>query len=86
MSSLSSLIFIFRYLFIYSRDSYKGKIGKSKPADDGEGRDAFEEEKQEKEMKRARFGVSDDEMEEEDEEEREVRVYCKTHTWDDTLH
>lgn len=58
-----------------SRDSYKNKARKKKDADDGEGRDALEEEKQEDERRKIAYGVSDDEKEE---DEDKVMIYFKT--------
>lgn len=49
-------------------NSFKSKTRRSKAPDEGEGRDAFEEEKQESEMKKVRFGMSDDENDEEEED------------------
>lgn len=60
------------------RNSFKNKSRVNKTtSDEGEGRDAFEEEKQENERKKVMFGVSDDENEEEDEEEK-VIIYFRT--------
>lgn len=54
-------------LYLFSRDSYKKTRPARNASDEGEGRDAFEEEKQENEKKRATFGVFDDEKEEDEE-------------------
>lgn len=59
---------------IFSRDSYKNKARKAKDSDEGEGRDALEEEKQE-ESRKTTYGVSDDEKEE---DEDKVMIYFKT--------